>query len=201
MKTAGFSLLAALALALMFSGSALGQNTAVNPPGDPSYYFVTYYSNNVSGAPDATLRLINDGDQGQNLVAGIYVFDDSEEMEACGYCPITPDGILSEDVKTELTNNTLTPGGPPSRGVIKVLSLLYINVGGGVGYGTSAGIHGWASHVQSAGASKYALTETPLADSNLSPGEFENLPYICGVAQQLGSGRATITCTAEDHDF
>ena len=197
MKRVGFSLFAALALTMLFSGAALAQI----PPGDGSYYFVTYYSNNVSGAPDATLRLINDGDQGSNLVAGIYVFDDSEEMQACGYCPITPDGILSEDVKTELTNNTLTPGGPPSRGVIKVLSLVYINVGGGMGYGAVPGMHGWASHVQSTGASKYALTETPLADSNLSTGELESLPYICSVAQQLGSGRATITCTAEDHDF
>ena len=197
MNRVGFSLFAALALTTLFSGAALAQT----PPGDGSYYFVTYYSNNVSGAPDATLRLINDGDQGTNLVAGIYVFDDSEEMQACGYCPITPDGILSEDVKTELTNNTLTPGGPPSRGVIKVLSLIYINVGGGMGYGAVPGMHGWASHVQATGASKYALTETPLADSNLSTRELETLPYICSVAQQLGSGRATITCTGEDHDF
>src|SRR6201987_944177 len=103
-----------LAIALMLSGNAVAQ-------GDNSVYFVTYYATNVSGAPDGTVRFINDGDTGGTLYAAIYVFDDSQELAACGSCWISPDGILSEDVKTELTNNPLT-GRVPARGVIKTIS-------------------------------------------------------------------------------
>jgi len=107
----GWFLCVVVAIAFIFSGSALAQ-------GDASYYFVTYFSNNVSGAPGATVRIINDGDY-YTLSPFFSVFDDSQELQACGYCEISPDGLLSEDVKTELTNNTLT-GKIPSRGVITV---------------------------------------------------------------------------------
>jgi hypothetical protein len=196
MKRESLLVLAIMCIALMFSGNALAQI----PPGDGSYYFVTYFSNNVSGAPDATLRLINDGDQGSNLYAGIFVFDDSQELQECGYCPITPDGILSEDVKTELTNNTVT-GRFPSRGVIKIMSLLISYVGGGEGIGSVAGLRGWATHIQATGKTTYATTEAPLADSNLSEDEFSGLITLCSYAQTLGSGQGSITCTSEDHDF
>jgi hypothetical protein len=113
MNRAGWFLCVVVASALIFSGSALAQ-------GDASYYFVTYFSNNVSGAPDATVRITNDGYDGYTLYPFFSVFDDSQELQACGYCAISPDGLLSEDVKTELTNNPLT-GKIPSRGV-RVLS-------------------------------------------------------------------------------
>ena len=58
MKVLWLFLLATVAIA-MFSGTALAQ-------GDSSFYFVTYYANNVSGAPDGTVRFINDGDTGGN---------------------------------------------------------------------------------------------------------------------------------------
>jgi hypothetical protein len=198
MKKVGLFLLAALTLALVLSASAFAQVA----PGDGSYYFVTYFSNNVSGAPDATLRFINDGDQGATLYAGIFVFDDSQELQECGYCPITADGLLSEDVKTQLTRNTLT-GKVPARGVIKVLSLEYVDVGGGVGLGTVAGLRGWATHIERATPTSgaYTTTEAPVADSNLSEHEFPGLITLCAYAQNIGSGQAVITCTPEDHDF
>jgi len=74
MKKAVLVLFAVVAMALVFSGSAFAQ-------GDNSVYFVTYYSNNASGAPDGTVRFINDGDTGGNLYAAIYVFDDSQELD------------------------------------------------------------------------------------------------------------------------
>jgi len=202
MKRLGLFLAAAVALALMLSGSALAQPA----PGDYSFYFVTYYSNNVSGAPDATVRFINDGsgyyleDPGITLYAAFYVFDDSQELQACGACAITPDGLLSEDVKTELTNNPLT-GRVPSRGVIKVMSSSY---GPYADYViTSSGLRGWATHIERATATSgaYATTETPVADSNFTESEGLTLVNLCYYAEQLGSGQGTITCTPEDHDF
>lgn len=186
--------------------------------GDNSFYFVTYYANNVSGAPDNTIRLINDGDLGVTMYAAIIVFDDSQEAQACGICTITPDGILSEDVKTQLTNNPLT-GRIPSRGVIKIGSLVpESSLPSGVKPDVASqtvnlcpsgtcyfepGLRGWATHVQRATPTSgaYVTTEAPLADSNLTQQESDNLYNLCYYIQLLGSGQGTISCTPEDHDF
>jgi len=187
--------LLAAAFVLFLSGSAMA--TAA-PGGDASYYFVTYYSNNVSGAPDATLRFINDGDTVGADVEGdgylypwIFVFDDSQELQECGVCSISPDGILSEDVKTQLTNNTLT-GKVPSRGVIKVFEF----------YG-NPGLHGWATHIERATPTSgaYTTTEAPFADSNLTEEEYSTLYDLCYYEVELGSGQGVISCTPEDEDF
>lgn len=195
MKRTGLFLLATAVIALALSVSALAQAA----PGDNSYYFVTYYSNNVSGAPDATVRLINDGDTGEYLYAAIFVFDDSQELTACGYCLVSPDGLLSEDVKTQLTNNPLT-GRVPSRGVIKIVST---GVPVGVSVYAEPGLRGWATHIQRATPTSgaYVTTEAPLSDSNLTSSEASMLDNLCYYAQELGSGQGTITCTQEDHDF
>src|ERR1039458_9754056 len=75
MKKLGFVLFSMVAIALICSGRALAQNV-----GDDSVYFVAYYANNVSAAPDATVRVINDGSAGAfgggDLYAGFYVFDE-----------------------------------------------------------------------------------------------------------------------------
>jgi hypothetical protein len=181
-------------IALVLTGSALADGIAGV---DNSYYFVTYYSNNaVSGAPDATVRLVNDGETGIPLWADFYVFDDSEELTECCACEVTPDGLLSEDVKTELTANPLS-GPVRSRGVIKVVS-------SGGEYAPypdpTIGLRGWATHIQKA-ASGFAVTETPLADSNYSSYEAGALGPVCGILLQLGSGLGACTCTPEDHDF
>jgi len=204
MKRAGLFLLVAIAIA-MFSANALA--VEISYAGDQSYYFVTYYSNNVSGAPDATLRFINDGSGFSEpdppgaiaLAADIYVFDDSQELVACGACWISPDGLLSEDVKTELTNNPIT-GRVPTRGVIKVLADPF---GEPTSPSVTWGLHGWATHIERATPTSgaYATTEAPVADSNLTEGEDYLLGNLCYFAGLLGSGQGTITCTPEDHDF
>jgi hypothetical protein len=195
MKRMGLFLVAVATIALMFSGSAMG---AVQG-GDNSYYFVTYFSNNVSGAPDATLRFINDGDTNLSVWAAIYVFDDSQELQACGACYVSPDGLLSEDVKTELTNNTLT-GRVPTRGVIKVISS---STSDPTSVDSVIALRGWATHIQRATPTSgaYVTTESPVADSNLAEGEQTLLQNLCYYTGLLGSGQGTITCTWEDKDF
>ncbi|MGA2360331.1 MAG: hypothetical protein ABSF66_15120 [Terriglobales bacterium] len=122
MKKLGLLLLPILAITLMLGGSAFAQG------GDNSVYFVTYYSNaNTTGAPDGTLRIVNDGDQSTTdyegvennpLWADIYVFDDSQELRSCCSCKITSDGLLSESVNKELTADEFTGRGQIARGVI-----------------------------------------------------------------------------------
>jgi hypothetical protein len=196
MKKFALFTFAIVAIALMFSGNAFAQ-------GDNSVYFVTYYSNNVSGAPDGTVRFINDGDEGVGLYAAIFVFDDSQELSSCGACWITPDGLLSEDVKTELTYNPLT-GKIPSRGVIKVISSTsYFFSSEPGGLTPTPGLRGWATHIQRATPTSgaYATTETAFADANLVPGELSDLETLCYYEVILGSGQGTIKCTPEDWDF
>jgi len=187
MKKLGFCMLM-LALALMLGGNALAQ-------GDNSVYFTTYYSNaNTNGAPDQTVRIINDGDTGANLWADFYVFDDSQELTECCACVITPDGLLSESVNKNLTANPIT-GRYPTRGVIKVISSAS---GDDTNDVPTPGLRAWATHTQKVG-SGYAVTETKFADSNLVSAEQTLLQELC-YFDALLSG-LPCTCTPEDHDF
>ncbi len=186
MKKLGFCMLM-LALALMLGGNALAQ--------DNSVYFTTYYSNaNTTGAPDATVRIVNDGDTEANLWAAIYVFDDSQELQDCCACVITPDGLLSESVNKNLTAYAIT-GKKPTRGVIKVISSASFDDTNTV---PTAGLRAWATHVQKA-ASGFAITETKFADSNLAASEQTLLQELC-YFDSLLSGYPC-TCTPEDYDF
>lgn len=185
-------LLFTLALVLLLGGNALAQ-------GDKSVYFTTYYSNSrTAGAPDETVRLINDGDTGGNLWASFYVFDDSEELQECCSCVVTPDGLLSESVNNELLANPLT-GKTNFRGVIKVISSTTGNAG--TSNTPTTGLRGWATHTQRVTATTYSLTEAALADSNLTGSEQATLQNLCSYAITLGSGTGVCSCTLEDHEF
>ncbi len=200
-------------LCLTFAVVLLGGNAlAQGPVGDSSYYFVTYFSNaNTAGAPDAVLRLINDGDAATeqtegipngDLWASIYVFDDSEELQECCNCLVTPDGLLSESVDINLTSNTLTGRQENSRGVIKVISSAVPNPTANV---LRTGLRGWMTHIQATSnqpeKGPFYVTETKLADSNLSAAELSALQDSCSFDITLGSGYGVCSCVPEDNDF
>jgi hypothetical protein len=187
MKKLGLLLLLVCAIA----GTAFAQ-------GDNSVYFTTYFSNaNTSGAPDGTVRVINDGDTGGSMYAAYYVFDDSQELSECGACYISADGINSESVNKNLTANPLT-GRFLHVGVIKLISS---TTNDPTATKPTAGLRPWATHIQVAGSKLWAVTETKFADSNLAAGEQTLLQNLCYYAIILGSGSGTISCTQEDHDF
>jgi len=211
-------LLPILAITLLLGGNAFAQNV-----GDNSVYFVTYYSNaNTTGAPDGTLRIINDGDQATTdvegkengtLYADIYVFNDSQIMVSCCACAITSDGLLSESVNKELTINEFTAHTETTRGVIKVIS---DSVGNPSGPELAYGLRGWMTHIQATtttfpsgpGASVNAVekgpwfvTETALSDSNLTGLELSNLGTVCSYSYTIASGPGACPCTPEDYDF
>ena len=200
MKRVGLVVFAMLAVAMLCT-SAMAQ-------GDNSVYFVTYYSNNVSAAPDAVVRVVNDGDTENDLWAVFFVFDDSQELTQCCSCDVTADGLLSEDVKTELTAYPLR-NVRNSRGVIKEISSStcfgngYKPIGySGCGYSTpttpTPGLRSWSTHIQRANAG-YSITETAFADSNLAASEKTLLEQLC-YFDYLLSG-APCYCTPEDYDF
>jgi len=215
MKRVGF-VFATVVIALIVSGSAMAQQ-----------YSVTYFSNaNTSGAPDGTLRIINDGYEATacpngacngTLWADIYVFDDSEEMIACCSCRITSDGLLSESVDQQLANpsgptgpgvigSTFSTRGEFSRGVIKVVGSSNNDPTDPV---PTYGLHGWMTHIQAAkvklpgGAesSPFYVTETPLAEASLSDAELSSLGSVCSYGLVDNSGYGWCGCSPEDLDF
>ena len=225
-----YLLCAVLAMILMLGGNAFAQNVD-----DYSVYFVTYYSNaNTAGVPDATLRIVNDGDAvctgveiakgnvicdsindvSGTLWAAIYVFDDSQEMRSCCACPITSDGLLSESVNKELTSNEFTGRGEMTRGVIKVISSFSSDP---TFPEPIPGLRAWFTHIQATTSTfpapgpgapvnvvekgPWFVTETALADSNLSQTELGNLGTLCSYGLTIGSGYGTCPCTIEDYDF
>ncbi len=202
MKKLGLVLLPLLATALMLGGNAFAQ--------DNSVFFTTYYSHaNTAGAPDATVRIVNDGNTDGNLYADIYVLDDSQELQECCGCLVSKDGLLSESVNSNLTANSLT-GKVNTRGVIKIFS--DANAYGwdnlnAVAVKSTPGLRVSATHVQALGGGTYALTETNANDANLGSVEKALLPEECGFIigtedeAGLGSGRGQCYCTPEDSDF
>jgi hypothetical protein len=206
MKKFGFVLFM-LALTLMLTGSALAQNV-----GDNSVYFVSYYSNaNTTGAPDAVVRAINDGDQATTDYEGVengplwatfYIFDDSQELQSCCACLVTSDGLVSESVNKQLTSDEFTGRAETSRGVIKVVSSSSSDPTAPV---AAPGLRVWGTHIQATSnipeKGPWFVTETKFADANLGKIELSNLATSCSYGLTLGSGYGLCGCTPEDHDF
>ena len=201
MKRLGLLLFSIFAIAL--KPEIVLQTALAQVVSEDSAYFTTYYSNNVAGIPDETLRIVNDGETGKSLWASLYVFDDSQELSECCSCEVTPDGVLSESVRHDLTSNPLT-GRLNTRGIIKVISS---SVGDAANNVPTPGLRGWATHIQSVanqnpyGPGAYYQTETPLADSNLAAPEQEMLQLLCYYEHLLGGKHGTCYCTPEDRDF
>jgi hypothetical protein len=180
---------------------AVGSTTAAAQTQDEDdVYALSYYSNaHITAAPDAALRLVNDGfvsdaSPAGDLCASIYVFDSQEQLAECCSCKITPNGILSLSINKNLTGSTLT-GVTPTRGVVKVVSSAL--TAGGCDAATDneqEGIRGWITHIQKVSTAGYGQTEEELMDSNLSTAEAADLAEDCLVLQELGSGRGSCSC-------
>lgn len=166
------------------------------PPADTLK--VNYFSNaNTAGAPDGTVRMTDPGTAATgNVCAYIAVFDPNQEMSECCGCLLTPDGLATLSVNTDLTSNPLT-GVPLTTGVIKIVST--VPTAGacplpGQVKGTpvlEAGIRAWGTHLQNG---NFAITETAFQDATLSTGEINRLGLECSAIVLDGSGHGLCTC-------
>jgi hypothetical protein len=194
------SLLSLLAFALLSGVTSLAQNV-----GDNSVYYVTYFSNaQHTDGLDQNVRVINDGDTGANLWASFYVFDDSQEMQACCSCEVTPDGLTSESVQNNLTAHSLT-GKLKTRGLIKVISSS-VPAAGPANFKNSPtpGLRMWATHIQRENQNDgpFFVTETQASAANLVSSEESVLETLCYYVSLLGgNGPGICSCTPEDNDF
>jgi hypothetical protein len=183
-------LLAVCTVASLFliTGTAIAATT--KQPADTLK--VDYFSNaNTSGAPDATVHIINPGTTFGTICADIYVFDDHQEMSECCSCSLSPDSIRTLSVNTDLTNNPLT-GHILSHGAIKIASSL---CGDPAMLKPVPAIRAWATHIQN---SKFTITEGESQDATLSDGEGAALDRECAAIELDGSGSGICTCGTGD---
>jgi hypothetical protein len=178
-----------LASLLLITGTAMAET----PPKQPADTLkVDYFSNaNTSGAPDATLHIINPGTTFGTICPDIYVFDDHQEMSECCSCSLSPDSIRTLSVNTDLTNNPLT-GHILSHGAIKIASSL---CGDPAMLKPVPAIRAWATHIQN---SKFTITEGESQDATLSDGEGAALDRECAAIELDGSGSGICTCGTGD---
>jgi len=187
------TMLVVCSLALTFcAGSAFALTT---PPADTLK--IEYFANaNTAGAPDATVRLTNPGTAPANVCADIFVFDPDQELTECCSCLLSPDGLRTLSVNTDITGNPLT-GVSLQTGVIKIVSAKLSN-------GTcplptvinsTPALRAWATHIQD---STFAITETAAQDATFSSGELGRLVSECQAINLDGSGKGVCSCGTGD---
>lgn len=160
-----------------------------------SPYRVEYFNNANTSAPDATLRLDNDGAAaGANLCADIFVFDSNEELSECCSCLETPDGLRTLSVDSDLTANPVN-GVVLSTGVIKMVAAAPTNdkcpPPSTILLVPDGEIQAWATHIQ---GTTNAITETASQVSSLSTNEQKKLAMQCGAIRAVGSGKGICSC-------
>jgi hypothetical protein len=184
--------LCVLALALCTSSA-----WAVIPTPAADTLKVDYFANaNTAGAPDATVRLTNPGTAGGNLCAAVFVFDQHQEMSECCSCFVSPDGLRTLSVNTDITGNPLT-GVTLNTGAIKIVSTA--TVAGACPLPTRlnpmATVRAWSTHIQNA---NFAVTETAAQDATLSATEVGRLQAECSAINIDGSGKGICSCGTGD---
>jgi hypothetical protein len=157
---------------------------------------VDYFANAGSG-PDGTLRITNTGSSGGHLCADIYVYDQYQELSECCSCLVTPNGLRTLSVDTDLTKDPLT-GVKLATGSIRIISAAPVNGScplPTIGKVTpAAGIESWTTHIQNASS----ITETASQGSSLSAGEQQALTNACYAVSLVGSGSGICSCGTGD---
>ena len=195
MRRTTLSVLCILALTLGAT-AAWGQAPPVTtPPGDTLK--IEYFANaNTGSAPDATVRLTNPGTAPGNICANIFVFDSFQELSECCSCFLSPDGLRTLSVNTDLTSNPLT-GVILNTGAIKVVSTTL--TAGTCPLPTRINaipaVRAWATHIQN---SNFAVTESAAQDATFSAGELVRLQAQCTSIALDGSGHGVCTCGSGD---
>ncbi len=157
---------------------------------------VSYFSNaRTSGVADATVRLTNPGVTGANLCAEIYVFDQSQQLSECCGCVVSPDGLRTLSVNTDLTGNPLT-GATSTAGVVKIVSAdTSVNPScNPTAIAPKASLVAWSTNIQKPSASAFAITETTFQLGALGDDELAALQNQCSFALTLGSGQGVCSC-------
>jgi hypothetical protein len=188
-----------LTIALVIAAVS-GVAAAQNPITADAPFNNNYFSNNTTaGAPPGTLRFSYDGAAGnpKTVCANIYVYAADQQLAECCSCPVTADGLIEENIKTNLLGNTLTRV-TPNQGVIKMVASTGVCDAATVSVGSLVtGLTAWTTHIENKVGSAFPVSVTQNSPSTLSASEFVALQSDCAAAQRLGSGFGVCTCNAE----
>jgi hypothetical protein len=198
------TILAVCILAISAVGASAATGSFKNTPPSTStadVFKVNYFSNaNTANAPDGTFRMTNPGTVGGNICAYVLVHDPNQELSECCGCLLTPDGLRTLSVNTDLTANPLT-GVKLTTGTIEVVSVQPVNNTCPLPGTTSAvqylypGLRAWGTHIQN---SNFTITETQSLDATFSAAEDSRVYNECFAIVLDGSGAGICTCGTGD---
>jgi hypothetical protein len=170
-------------------------------------YQVKYFSNLAVG--DSVINITNTGSNGGvglgsgtsasvagSICVNVACYDPREEIVSCCSCPVTPNGLVSLSLKTDIISNPLTPATPTSV-VCKLIATVPVAgscVNSQLLAGTpvlATGMAAWGTTLHrntSTTAITYDTTETAFTPAGLSASEQARFAYTCGVVANVGSG-------------
>jgi hypothetical protein len=161
---------------------------------DPDTFKVNFF--NTADGADNTVNVTNDGTSGGPVCADIYVFEPNQELSECCACLITPDGLATFSVLTDLTSSPLTGlGTAPTTGVIKILSGTPSSKGAcplPTAVSPTPGIRAWGTQIDT--TSTITVTESEFSDATLSQAELTSLNKQCKAIGLIGSGHGVCAC-------
>jgi hypothetical protein len=192
----------------LLASSAFGQ-------GFYSYYGYGYYTNaGVSGVPDSQLSIVNPGSAGVGLCANVYVLDAQNDFRECCSCKVSPNGIATFSLNTNLTANPLRTFTQPVNGfnlsvpsgVIAVVSSLptitvifpEVKTSCQGGNYTPAGqLGGSITHVHQPETGALSVSEAPLLVTSNGLSELSRLQSLCSLVNNstFGSAPGSGTCS------
>jgi hypothetical protein len=182
--------------------------SAPRPKAVNAYLSINYFANaNTAGAPDGGVRSTNAGTAGGNLCAYYLVHDPNQELSECCGCLLTPDGLRTLSLSTDLTSNPLN-GVTLSTGTVEIVSALPVNNTCPLPGTTSAqqplapGITSWSWGAENQGGNSasnaFVTIETPAQPATLSAAEDSRLYGDCASIVLNGSGSGICTCGTGD---
>ncbi|HUI76417.1 MAG TPA: hypothetical protein VLY24_00840 [Bryobacteraceae bacterium] len=169
---------------------ASAQNQLVNAP--PDAYQVRYAANFIVG--DSVVDLTNAATAGGyepqgDICASVYVFGQDQQLVACCACQLTPNHLKTLSVRSDLINNTLTPGVPTG---VTIALLASKNTTCNAAFVAASdlvgGLRAWGTALHAAPSGGYAVGETPFSNAPLSSTELQKMTSYCGYIQAIGSG-------------
>ncbi len=188
------------ASAQKFAWAVQGAKTQIPSTGAPDLLKVNYFSNaNTAGAPDGTVQITNPGSPTGNLCAQIYVSDPYQELSECCACLVTPNGLRTLSVNTDLTSNPLTSVKLTSGSVSIIAgytSSTFNTTCSPLNNIVSPTIRAWGTHIYQLGTG-YTITESDYQDRSLGLWN-DNLLSECYAIQLDGSGHGTCSCGTGD---
>lgn len=176
-----------LAITAIVAQIGLSQSPA---PMQVRHFTSTYMNAKIIMTNDGT---ISGADPEGRMCVNIYAFTFNEELFSCCTCKVTPNGLMSLKVGSDI-DNTLTPFAPIYLTVMLVSSKPVkgvCNPGAVKQEDLTPGLHAWGTQLRPMtinGRNQRVITEMPFSKAQLSASQFNKLIAYCGFIQANGSG-------------